>query len=194
MTNPTNDMCAQRRLPLSLIRVFAVHFMGNYGPILSSCGQRRLIRLSGCSDWSLSSLGALFILLVLSCMGSNRQVIWFFSWPAIIEEFSFTVLKWIFLVILISWTEASLEISFILWLAIREEFSFIVVRWIFLVIPFSWTEASLGPSLHFLLSVWKGKLKNNWGQPFDIPGVPGLFWKKKSWLWICKKKMAQKGN
>ena len=32
--------------PPSLIRVFAVHFMGSQGPKLSSCGQRRLW-----SDW-----------------------------------------------------------------------------------------------------------------------------------------------
>ena len=44
--------------PPSLIRVFAVRFMGSQEPKLSSCGQRRLIRLGRCPGWSESSLGA----------------------------------------------------------------------------------------------------------------------------------------
>ena len=44
--------------PQSLIRVFAVCLMGSYGPKLPSCGQRRLVRLGGCQDWSESSLGS----------------------------------------------------------------------------------------------------------------------------------------
>ena len=48
--------------PLSLIRFFAVHSMGSYGPELSPWGQRRL-----CSAWSESSLDKHSILLVLSC-------------------------------------------------------------------------------------------------------------------------------
>ena len=56
--------------PPSLIRVFAVRSMGSLGPSFASGGQRRLIRLGGCSCWSESSLGAQIILLVLSCRGS----------------------------------------------------------------------------------------------------------------------------
>ena len=52
-----------------LIRVFVVRSMGSWGPNVSSCGQRRLIRLRGCTGWSVSSLGAIAILLVLSCGG-----------------------------------------------------------------------------------------------------------------------------
>ena len=37
---------------------------------LSSCGQRRLIRLSRCIGWSEFSLGTHIVLLVLSCWGS----------------------------------------------------------------------------------------------------------------------------
>ena len=56
--------------PPSLIRVFAVHSVGSWGPNLSSCGQWRLW-----SDWTdaqadLSLLGAQIILLVLSWEGS----------------------------------------------------------------------------------------------------------------------------
>ena len=50
------------RLP-SLIRIFAVHFMGSKGSKASSGRQRTLIR-------SESSLGALATCLVLSCSGS----------------------------------------------------------------------------------------------------------------------------
>ena len=42
----------------NLIRVFALHSVGSSGPKLSSCGQRRLIRLGRCPGWSESSLGA----------------------------------------------------------------------------------------------------------------------------------------
>ena len=38
--------------------VFAVRSMGSQGPKLSSCAQRRLIRLGECPGWSESSLGA----------------------------------------------------------------------------------------------------------------------------------------
>ena len=48
--------------------------MGSYGPKVSSCGQRRLIRLGGCPCWSESSMGAHAILLVLSCRGSHVAV------------------------------------------------------------------------------------------------------------------------
>ena len=74
--NQQNDMCAQRWLRSawaspSLIRVFAVRSVGSWGSSVSSCGQRRLLRLSGCPGWSESSLGAHAILLVLSWGGSN---------------------------------------------------------------------------------------------------------------------------
>ena len=52
--------------PSSLIRVFTVCSMGSGWPNVSSCGQRRLIRLGRCPGWSESSLGAEVILLVLS--------------------------------------------------------------------------------------------------------------------------------
>ena len=42
--------------PPGLIRVFAVRSMVSLGPNVSSCGQRRLIRLGGCPGWSASSL------------------------------------------------------------------------------------------------------------------------------------------
>ena len=42
----------------SLIRVFAVRWMGSWGSSLSSCRQGWLIRLGGCLGWSESSLGA----------------------------------------------------------------------------------------------------------------------------------------
>ena len=51
--------------PPSLIRVFAVRFMGSVWPKLSSCGQRRLIKL-----------GAQVILLVLPWGGSNHYTMW----------------------------------------------------------------------------------------------------------------------
>ena len=55
-----NDMCAQRRSdqpghPPSLIRVFAVRTVGNWGPNVSSCGQRRLWL-----DWAMSRLSWVF--------------------------------------------------------------------------------------------------------------------------------------
>ena len=65
--------------PPSLIRVFVVRLMGSKGPKLSSCGQRRLIRLGGCPGWSESSLGAHAILLVLSWGGSHStrsEMLW----------------------------------------------------------------------------------------------------------------------
>ena len=79
MTNEQND-CApsedsdQPGHSPSLIWVFAVREMGSYGPKLSSCGQRRLIRLGECPNWSESSLGAHAILYVLSWGGSSVSV------------------------------------------------------------------------------------------------------------------------
>ena len=72
MTKPRNWHVrpAKTQHPPSLIRVFAVRLMGSLGPKLSSCGQRRLIRLGGCPDWSESSLGAHATLLVLTGGGS----------------------------------------------------------------------------------------------------------------------------
>ena len=62
--------------PSSLIRVFAVRSMGSWGSNVSSRGQRRLIRLGGCTGWSVSSLGARAILLVLSCGSSCIPCSW----------------------------------------------------------------------------------------------------------------------
>ena len=67
---PSEDSDQPGHLP-SLIRVVTVHSMGSWRPKLSSCGQRRLIRLGGCPGWSESLLGAHTILLVLSRGGSN---------------------------------------------------------------------------------------------------------------------------
>ena len=53
----SEDSDQPRHLP-SLLRVFAVRSMGSWGPKVSSCGQKRLIRLSGCPGWSESLLGA----------------------------------------------------------------------------------------------------------------------------------------
>ena len=58
MTYATSEDSDQPGIPPSLIRVFAVHSMGSWGPNVSSCGHRRLIRLGGCPGWSESSLGA----------------------------------------------------------------------------------------------------------------------------------------
>ena len=44
--------------PPSLIKVLTVRLKGSYGPKLSSCGQRKLIRLGRCPGWSESSLDA----------------------------------------------------------------------------------------------------------------------------------------
>ena len=62
----------------SLIRVFAVHSMDSKGPKVSSCIQRRLIRLGWCPDRSESSLGTQVILLVLSYCGSSINE--WFTW------------------------------------------------------------------------------------------------------------------
>ena len=58
MTYAPSEDSDQPGHPPSLIRVFAVRSKGSKGPNLSSHGQRRLIRLFGCPDWSESSLGA----------------------------------------------------------------------------------------------------------------------------------------
>ena len=63
--NKTNKMI----FAPSLIRVRS---MGNWGPKVSSCGQRRLISPGRCPGWSEYSLGAQTILLVLSWGGSLR--------------------------------------------------------------------------------------------------------------------------
>ena len=73
---PTKQLCApsedsdQPGHPHSLIRVFAVCFMGSWGPNDCLCGQQRLIRLGRCPGWFESSLCAQVILLVLSCASS----------------------------------------------------------------------------------------------------------------------------
>ena len=48
MTCPPSEDSDQPGHLLSLIRVFAVRSVGSKGSKLSSCGQRRLIRLRGC--------------------------------------------------------------------------------------------------------------------------------------------------
>ena len=60
MTSAPGEDSDQPGHPSRLIRVFAVRSMGSYRPKLSSCscGQQRLIRLSGCIGWSEFSLGA----------------------------------------------------------------------------------------------------------------------------------------
>ena len=85
MTKPTKWHVCTAKTQISLgIRpvwsVFAVRSMSSQGSKVSSCGQRRLIRLGGCPGWAKSSLGAQVILLVLSCdssiyfRGSREQV------------------------------------------------------------------------------------------------------------------------
>ena len=75
-TKPTNLRCAhsedsdQPWQPSSLIRVFAMPFVGSYRSNFSSFEQRRLIGLGGSLGWSESSLGAYVSLSVLSCYGS----------------------------------------------------------------------------------------------------------------------------
>ena len=61
-----NDKTNKMAWAPSLIRVFAVCFMGSWRPYPSSCKQQRLIRLGRCPSWSESSLDAHTILLVLS--------------------------------------------------------------------------------------------------------------------------------
>ena len=72
---PSKDSDQPGHLP-SLIRIFAVCSMGSLGPKLSSCGQRRLIRLGACPGLSESLLGAQVILLVLSCVDSYISCKW----------------------------------------------------------------------------------------------------------------------
>ena len=67
---PSEDL-GQPGHPSSLIRVFAVVFIGSSGSKASSCRQwRLLIRLGKCPGLSESLLGAQVILLVLSCESS----------------------------------------------------------------------------------------------------------------------------
>ena len=54
--------------------VFTERSIGSRGPNVSSCRQRRLIRLGGCPGWSESLLGTHAILLVLS-WGNPRRLI-----------------------------------------------------------------------------------------------------------------------
>ena len=51
--------------------VFAARSVGSLRSKISSCGQRRLIRLGGCPSWSESSLVGHVILLVLLCSSSD---------------------------------------------------------------------------------------------------------------------------
>ena len=73
MTTPSEDS-NQPGHPPSLIRVFAVRMKKAWVLSYPLSAQRRLlIRLGGCPDWSVSSLGAHAILLVLPWDGSNVQ-------------------------------------------------------------------------------------------------------------------------
>ena len=62
--------------PPSLIRVFVVRSIGSWGQYFFKWTAKTLIRLGGCADWSVSSLGAMAILLVLSCGGSCIPCSW----------------------------------------------------------------------------------------------------------------------
>ena len=59
--------------PPSLIRVFAVHSMGNLRPKVSSCGQQRLIRLADTQAYL--SLCWAHITVYLSCCGSFASLV-----------------------------------------------------------------------------------------------------------------------
>ena len=86
MTKPTKWLCAQQRLrsawasaeseqsSLCALRI-AKDPKDSQGPKVSSCGQRRLIRLGKCPGWSESLLGAHAILLVLSWGGSVITIV-----------------------------------------------------------------------------------------------------------------------
>ena len=63
-------MCAHR----SLIRIFTGHILDSKWHQCSSCGQRRLIRLCGCTGWFESSLGAHVRRYVFSRCGSNSVI------------------------------------------------------------------------------------------------------------------------
>ena len=63
---PSEDSDKPGHLP-SLIRVFAVNMKKHWVLSYPFSTLQRLIRLGGCPGWSSSSLGALIILLVLSC-------------------------------------------------------------------------------------------------------------------------------
>ena len=69
----------------NLIWVFAVRSKGSWGPNLSLCGQRRLIRLGTCPGWSEFSLTAKVILLVLSWGGSF--VLFYFNANLVFQPF-----------------------------------------------------------------------------------------------------------
>ena len=58
MTYTPREDLDQPGHPPSLIRVFAERSMVSWRPNVSSCRQRRVIRLGGCPGWSESSLGA----------------------------------------------------------------------------------------------------------------------------------------
>ena len=66
MTCAPSEDSDQHGHPHSLIRVFAVRFIGIREYNVSSCGQQRLW-----SDWTMSLLGTHVILLILSYSGSN---------------------------------------------------------------------------------------------------------------------------
>ena len=67
MPNEDSDQPAHSR---SLFRICPRRILDNKGCKVSSCGQRRLIRLRGCAVWSESSLGAHVRRYVFSRCGS----------------------------------------------------------------------------------------------------------------------------
>ena len=70
---------------------------GCQGLMVSSCRQRRLIRLGGWPGWSESLLGALVILLVLSCWGLNSSCDLFTSSECIVWHRGLIIIEFLVL-------------------------------------------------------------------------------------------------
>ena len=87
--------CLSVRPSVRLIRVFAVCMKKPWVLSYPLSAQQRLIRLGGCPGWSESSLGAHFVLLVLSCCGSF-VMFWFVSLAStiLISVFSMRFYSW----------------------------------------------------------------------------------------------------
>ena len=99
MAKPTKWRMPPAKTQISLgIRpvwsVFAVHSMDSWRPSVSSCGQRRLIKLDGCPGWSESSLGAflskraqrwLIQLWMCRLISLRREIVrvWILLWPCL---------------------------------------------------------------------------------------------------------------
>ena len=74
--HPANTRISLRIHPVR--SVFAIRSMGSWGSKVSSCGQKRLIRLDGCPGWSESSLGAhsvgfVMLWLIYDCQVSTNN-------------------------------------------------------------------------------------------------------------------------